>query len=228
LAESYAHQLTVVIPQYNAWHETISCCSSLWRHHGNQIQIIVVDDGSAPEEVAYARRYLGTKTRILSQEHQGVTAAWNLGLASVETPYAVLLNNDAMTIQPWAKAAVRALERHPARLLGAERRREKMIERGHLKRASASDMLLAGWLLGFRMELFRQLGPFDESMALYWSDTDWQLRWRLNVGEAEPFSLLPRGVLRHRGHQSTRLLRERSAMWRRDRERFLAKWDSSP
>ncbi len=227
MADTCIQELTVVVPQYNAWQETIACCSSLRRHHGERLGIIVVDDGSAAEDREYARRYLGANVRVLTQRHQGVTAAWNLGLGAVDTRYAVLLNNDAMTLRAWGDAAVRLLEQNPWGVLGAECRREPALERISTLASAVSSRLLSGWCLGFRMKLFRRVGPFDESLALYWSDTDWQVRWSGCVGGSAKFSLLPKGVLRHRGHQSTRRLRERSALWTRDRKRFFAKWELS-
>ncbi|MCG6154905.1 glycosyltransferase family 2 protein [Rubinisphaera margarita] len=218
-------QLTVVIPQYNAWEETISCCSSLWRHHEGAVNVVVVDDGSAPVEAECARRYLGHKVTVLSQPHQGVTSAWNLGLQAVRTSYAVLLNNDAMTLQPWIGTAVRLLEENPRQLLGAERRRERLLDRiAMFDPGTDWSSMLAGWCVGFSMKLFAEVGRFDEAMSLYWSDTDWQLRWRALLGVAASSRLLPKGVLRHRGHQSTQRVHERSVLWQRDRSRFLLKW----
>ncbi len=73
-------------------------------------------------------------------------------------------------------------------------------------------------------------------MALYFSDTDFQLRllqdWQQSLpggrssaddAAAEPFTVCP-VALRHRGHQSTQQLGDRRVQWQRDFEFYRARW----
>ncbi len=216
--------LSVIIPQYKNWAQTVACCSSLWQHHGEDVSIIVVDDGSGSYERKMAKRYLSSRVGWVEQPHLGVSAAWNLGIRESRSRFIVLLNNDALSVSPWLGGVCGQLSKRPGQLVGAETRKESLLSR--LKRIDSSDeYLLAGWCLCFERRTFERVGLFDASMRLYWSDTDWQLRWKETFGRSSSdFGLIDGGSLRHAGHVTTRELEGRSMCWRKDRAVFFAKW----
>lgn len=221
-------EITVVIPQHNYWFETVACCSSLWRHHAEEFQIVVVDDGSDAKNRGYAKKYLNSLATIISQTHRGVTAAWNRGVAAVDSEFVVLLNNDVMSVQAWLPEMQSLLKSGEHGLAGVALRCEKRLpENLRGQRQLVRAKFLEGWCVGFSRETFEAVGFFDESMKLYWSDTDWQLRWmqRFDCG-SEDFRLLSSNRLRHRGHQTTQHLQGRLEIWQEDRARFLQKWSS--
>jgi GT2 family glycosyltransferase len=68
------------------------------------------------------------------------------------------------------------------------------------------------------------LGGFDERFAMYFSDTDLQLR----ILERWPDGLATMPVaLAHLSHQTTRNWPGKTAAWRRDQKLFLARWQLS-
>ncbi len=210
--------ISVIIPQYGNWEQTVACCSALWRHHGDGFSIVVVDDGSPAKDREMSKRYLQSNICWVEQPHSGITAAWNLGVRSCRSRLIVLLNNDAVTLTPWLHWSCERLLESPGKLMGAQLRRERLL-------SQPDNGLLAGWCLCFERATYERVGPFDEAMRLYWSDTDWQLRWKQEFGkDADDFGLIPAGSLRHAGHVSTRRLGERSTRWREDRAMFLKKW----
>ncbi len=222
-------EITVVIPQHNCWFETVACCSSLWRHHQEKFRIVIVDDGSDAKNRGYAKKYLNARVTILTQKHSGVTAAWNRGVAAVDSRFIVLLNNDVMTLGAWLPEMQTLLKRNEHGLAGAALRCEKMLAKNLRRHCPHGDAtILEGWCLGFSKTTFEIVGCFDESLKLYWSDTDWQLRWlQLFNRNSQDLCLLTPGRIRHRGHQSTRWLSESAQWWKEDRERFLLKWQKA-
>ncbi len=225
---SYDHacrELTIVIPQYGCWEQTVACCSALRRHHSQELAITVVDDGSSKQDRRASQRFLPLDVQWIEQRHCGVTAAWNRGIRSSNTRYIALLNNDVVTIKPWVNELIDQLENEPGRLVGAELRREWLLSRLQDPVFRGDLQVLSGWCLCFERETYDQIGRFDERMSLYWSDTDWQLRWKKQTGNnSNAFGLLPSGCLDHVGHVSTRHLKSRSSRWQQDRNTFLAKW----
>ncbi len=221
-------KISVVVPQRGCWEQTVECCSSLLRWHAGGVEVLVVDDGSDRDVRRQTRRWLGKRVRWLEQPAQGVTAAWNRGLEAATEEGLVLLNNDVVTRGPWLGLLTEMLQRNQRGLIGAEYAREASLR--WLKTAGrlpGGARLLAGWCLGFRRDTWLRVGPFDESLRLYWSDTDWQLRWRQHVAVDLPgggLCCLPRGLLLHRGHVSTRTLPDRRALWLQDRDTFARKW----
>lgn len=221
-------RISVVIPQRGCWEQTVECCSSLLRWHAGGVELLVVDDGSAADVRHQTRRWLRDRVQICTQPPRGVTAAWNHGLARASGDVLVLLNNDVVTRGPWLDLLTEMLQRNRRGVIGAEFAREDSLR--WLKRVGGlpgEARLLAGWCLGFRRETWGRVGPFDESLRLYWSDTDWQLRWRQQQEtdvSAGTLCCLPRGLLWHQGHVSTRTLPNRRAVWREDRDTFALKW----
>jgi len=218
-------ELMIIIPQHGLWEQTVACCSSLWRHHGKSVSITVVDDGSCTEDRRASRRFLPSDVHWIEQQHRGVTAAWNRGIRSCRAPYIALLNNDVVTTGPWIEDLIGQSTRERGTVVGAELRRESPLLGTQEPGLFKDQKLLAGWCLCFARETYEKVGGFDESMSLYWSDTDWQLRWKQDIeNRSLPLGLLPAGCLQHVGHASTCQLKTRSSRWLQDRTTFFAKW----
>lgn len=215
--------VTFVIPQHGCSELTIACVRSLRRHETARRPVIVIDDGSSQGERAALRESL-PDVSLHEQPHRGVTAAWNAGLRRVQTAFVVLLNNDTVTQGPWVEALVRPLRTGRARMTGAAWRTERGVPPETLIRLSTATFL-EGWCLAAPVSVLLDAGGFDESLQIYFSDTDLQARivhrygadCRATVDEV-------RRALRHRGHASTRLLPERRKIWEADRARFTSKW----
>jgi GT2 family glycosyltransferase len=183
---------------------------------------MVIDDGSGAEAAAELEQ-LPRDVQLLRQPHRGVTAAWNLGLQHVATPIVVLLNNDVLIEGAWVERLIEPVRSGTAAISGVERRRERAVPESVLQRVGRNEFI-AGWCWAFRTADARAIGGFDPTLWLYFSDTDLQARLlakRRSFNEIAVIGDLP---LRHIGHSSTRLLPGRSAQWRADRTRFIAKW----
>lgn len=74
--------LSVIIPIYNAAALLPSCLESLLAYTGSDLELLLIDDGSADESGAIADHYADTDVRVKvwHQANAGVSAARNLGL----------------------------------------------------------------------------------------------------------------------------------------------------
>ena len=82
-------RFSVIIPAYNAADTLVACLDSV---SGHGVEVIVIDDGSVDGTVAIASGYPGVK--VLCQEHRGVSAARNAGIAGASGDYLLFVDAD--------------------------------------------------------------------------------------------------------------------------------------
>ena len=88
---------------------------------------------------------------------------------------------------------------------------------------------LEGWCFAVSSAQWNAVSGFDESLRVYWSDTDFQLRVGLSArgGSRQPLLGVENLPLRHLGHRTAHdreCVSDRRGVWREDRERFVEKW----
>ncbi len=214
---------TIIIPQHGQAELTLECVRTLRRHELPTWPVIIVDDGSPSPDRSTLRGGI-PDAMLIEQDHRGVTAAWNAGLRCVSTPFAVLLNNDVITRAAWIESLIGPLRSGAHCVSGVRWRVESAVPEGVLQRLP-SRRFVEGWCWGLSMRAIQAAGGFDESLRLYFSDTDLQARLMRTHGPGcvtVAANLL--SSLTHHGHRSTRRLADRRAIWLRDRNRFIAQW----
>ena len=89
--------------------------------------------------------------------------------------------------------------------------------------------MLSGWCFAVRRETFLAVSGFDESLHLYFSDTDFQLRVRDHFASSglPPWVTVPGLAISHLSHRTAHQLPNRRPLWRADRDRFQARWNRS-
>ena len=96
-------KVSVIVPAYNTCDSFFrKCIESLVGQTLKDIEIIVIDDGSTPEQgsdapcVRLAKQYANADPRIkfLQQDHKGVSEARNLGIQKASGEYTVFLDSD--------------------------------------------------------------------------------------------------------------------------------------
>lgn len=111
-------RVSVVVVAYNQWQLTERCLASLEAHaDGVPMQIIVVDNASSDETATRlldwqkhdsVNRYL-----VLNKTNLGFAGGVNSGLSWADGDYLVILNNDTIVSQGWARGLRRHFERDP-------------------------------------------------------------------------------------------------------------------
>jgi GT2 family glycosyltransferase len=104
--------LTVVIVSWNGAHLLGPCLAGLARQEldAGRFEVIVVDNGSTDGTADLLARDHPEVRLLRSPVNRGFAGGMHLALAQVRTPYAVLLNNDAVPEPGFLGALLRAAE----------------------------------------------------------------------------------------------------------------------
>lgn len=196
-------RVTAVVLNYDGRHFLETILPSLERQTAAGMEVLVVDDGSRDDSVAWLRREWPSVEVVDLPRNVGITAALNRGVEAARGKIVVLLNND-MELDPWCvEELILALEKHPeagsvcAKLLDFERRYvldgtgdqlrwtgvgdrrgHGEIDRGQYDRPGPVFSACAG-AAAYRRAVFSQVGPFDEGYFAYFEDVDWGFRAQL-------------------------------------------------
>lgn len=192
-------QVTAILVAYNS-HGVIAKALMPLLCDGSVAEIIVVDNCSHDDTCEMIQREFPEVTVIENPRNDGFGRANNIALAKVKTPYALLVNPDAVmghgaiaellaAASRYPEAAILApslydekgeLHRsHKRSVFGREKDRDSYIEP---EGDCCADFLSgAVWLVD--MKLMREIGFFDPNLFLYYEDDDLCMRaHKLNHG----------------------------------------------
>lgn len=216
-------RLTLAIPNYNGRHLLQAMLPSLAAQTYRDFEIVVVDDCSEDDSLAYLRAHRPEVRVVARGERRGVTAAMNACLqaaAARGSDLVGLFNND-MELEPGCLAELVAeLDRHPEigsvtpKMLDFAERdvldgagdllswRGGGRRRGHGERDAGqydSPEEVFGPCGGaalYRRSALERVGGFDEDYFAYYEDIDWAFRAQLAGIRCR---YVPGAVLYHRG-----------------------------
>jgi len=216
----------VVIPNWNSLQHLARCLGSLEdAGSGPEIELLVVDNGSADGSVEYLEG--AGVPHVALAENTGFAAAVNLGASRTEADSILVLNADTVVEPGGVAKLLDALEadsglggvqprilqlgRHERdddamRIYSAGQsltRDGRGIEEGagllqqpeHLVASEPFGVCGAACLL--RRELFTELGGYDESYVSFCEDVDLNVRARITGWR---FATVPEAVVRHVGN----------------------------
>jgi len=99
--------VTVVIPNYNGEKYLPHLMESLAAQSEGRLVIVVVDDGSTDNSVAYLRERWPAVRLICNERNVGFAGSCNAGLRVASTPFVALLNNDTHVAVDWLAQGLR-------------------------------------------------------------------------------------------------------------------------
>ncbi|WP_411751298.1 glycosyltransferase family 2 protein [Serratia sp. (in: enterobacteria)] len=90
--------LSVIVPFYNNEDFIIAGLSSLFDQIANDIEVVIIDDGSSDASATLVRQFLAERqhprTKFISQANGGIANARNVGLQNVSGNYVTFLDGD--------------------------------------------------------------------------------------------------------------------------------------
>lgn len=104
--------LSVVIPCYNAAAWIVSSLSSVYAQAWDDLEVLVIDDGSTDESVAVVREHFPQAT-VLQQTNGGVAAARNAGLKAARGEWVAFIDADDHWLPGKLRAQMDLLTAHP-------------------------------------------------------------------------------------------------------------------
>ncbi len=99
---------SIVIPTHGQRHLTEACLDSIRRHTDEPYELVVVDNASPDDTVAWLRTQSDVRL-IANVENRGFPAAVNQGIAAATGDHVLLLNNDTVVTTGWLRRMLDAL-----------------------------------------------------------------------------------------------------------------------
>lgn len=198
---------TIIIPNYNGIEYLENCLRSLQKCEPADFHTIVVDNGSTDGCVELLKDKFATVEAIFLSENIGFAPAVNRGLEFVQTPYALLLNND-ITVEPdfvlrmeeamdahknCFSVSAKMLQMHNPELLDGAGDlycalgwafalgKSKTAKDYYTKQAKIFSSCAGAAI--YRMDILTEIGFFDENHFAYLEDVD--LGWRARLAGYE-------------------------------------------
>jgi GT2 family glycosyltransferase len=162
----------------------------------DRYEIVVVDDGSVDDTTRVVSEASTAtddpRVRLIAQSPRNQHAARNRGIRHAEASVIAFFDDDLLAPRTWLSSMVDGVGRHPeavclggpARLRPEDRlprvcgRCAPAPEDGSFDRGSEERPVanVAGGNMIVRRESFDAVGPFDESLTGYGSETEWMMR----------------------------------------------------
>ena len=191
---STSPKVTVVIAAYNAEKFIRQTLESALAQSLNDIEVIVVDDGSTDGTQSILSSFSNCRLTVLRQANGGVSAARNAGLTAARAPYVFFLDADDLLLRDSLSRMVTALEQAPqhtacfahhiritedgSALSTPAELRWKMFPRTDTLRHLIAKNFIACGAICIRTEAARAVGGFNSTLKL---GEDWEFWCRLAV-----------------------------------------------
>jgi len=216
---------SVIIPTYNRWPLVVEAVDSVLAQSFQDIEIIVVDDGSTDGTTNRLAKFDG-RLRLFTTTRRGVAAARNFGVSQAQGCYVAFLDSDDLWLPGKLQTQIAFLDRHPEIQIcqtdeiwvrNGVRVNPKAMHRkpsGDIFVRSLDLCLISPSAVMMTRELFQRIGGFDESFPVC-EDYDLWLR----VTSVYSVPLIPEALVVKRGGHADQLSR---SLWGMDRYRVLA------
>lgn len=226
--------VSVIIPVYNTGKVAKKVISQLLKQSYQEIEIVVVDDGSTDDslvrlqEAANAER----RVRLIHQKNMGVSAARNAGILRARGEYMVFVDSDDEVKPGFIEKLVGAMSDEKVALaltgkvhqnLQDERRTKEVVEprRARKKREKLADYMMYLLLLDgrmysvtnkiFRAGVIRKLGLEFEEGRDFAEDTKFVLDYLMfQPGEIE---FIPEALYVYKFGTETSIVRGAATKW---------------
>lgn len=233
--------VTIIVLNYNGRHLLAHCLESVLAldYPQDQVEIILVDNGSSDGSVSYVARNFPRVRVIELPKNLGFAKGNNIGAQAARGKYVAFLNNDMRVDRRWLMELVRTIQTSSdvaavgSKILSWDGNEVDFIggtlnfygmgfqvtdESEHDGDQVREVLFACGGAFLIRRDIFIESGGFDEDFFAYFEDVD--LGWRLWILGYRVL-LQPKAVAYHRGHATGRkfaaeqrgLLYERNALY---------------
>ena len=195
--------VSIIILNWNGLEHLETCLPSVIGQTYENIEIIVVDNGSTDGSVEYVQQNYDTIKLVCNSTNVGFSKGNNIGIQIASGKYIAVLNNDTELDSNWVSSLVEVAEEHPdagmfaCKILsyydrnsidcvghliypdGLSRGRGRgEIDKGQYNKIE-EVAFPSGCAALYRKEMLEQIGLFDERFFIYVEDSDLGMRGRL-------------------------------------------------
>lgn len=213
--------VSIIVPVYNTGEYLAPCVESLIAQTFQNIEIILVDDGSTDGSGALCDEFACRDSRItvIHQPNRGVSAARNAGLAQAVGKYVTFVDADDAMVPHGIETALKYLLKHEAdmvtygwkRIYTADGRSEDFIENeavledipAALQRILEHYSACGGgypWNKLWRRDIFGENMPEFDPQLYYFEDLEWVIRLVLRTRR---ITICPHCLYRYYVHETS-------------------------
>lgn len=104
--------VSMIVPVYNVQDYLVECLDSICKQDYEDIEILVVDDGSTDESGKICDLYAekDVRVKVIHQENRGLSGARNVGLASASGKYVMFIDSDDYVAPNYVSYMVEIME----------------------------------------------------------------------------------------------------------------------
>ena len=208
--QSVVPRVSVVIPTYNYARYVPEAIDSVLAQSFEELEVIVVDDGST-DQTAEILRAFGGQLHDIRQEHRGLSAARNTGIRAARGQYVAFLDSDDLWLPDKVSLQVARLDAKPEvglvygeTLFFDDSSPATLTLHSHFAPHPSGRIL--SWLVRgnvipsptpmVRRELFERVGLFDEMLS---ACEDWDM-W-IRIARVCEIAYVHRVLAKKRQHQ---------------------------
>jgi alpha-1,3-rhamnosyltransferase len=208
--------VTVIVPAYNHEQYVEQAVRSVLDQTYENIEFIVIDDGSADSTAAQIERVLASaaprSVAFLRQKNAGLAGTLNRGIAMAKGEYIAFLASDDAYLPTRIEEGVNAMERAGERvamaysdgiIMDGEGQRIQLFSSKYpvpIGKNVHKELLIYNWVLApsvtYRKTALLACGPYDEKCGI--EDHDMLLR----LSERNTFAYIPKPLVLYRWHAS--------------------------
>jgi GT2 family glycosyltransferase len=157
-------RVDLIIPTYNGTDYLISCLRSVMDCTFQDVQVIVVDDGSTVPVHQVVTEIAPQATIIRNERNLGLTRAFNIAIDNTCSEYVVLLNNDTEVDPGWLEALVDVADRNP---IAGSVASKLLLHSDRALIHSAGDTFSARGMPGNRGVWLEDFGQYDVEEPIF-------------------------------------------------------------
>ncbi len=105
-------RVTVVMPMYNALPYLREAVASILSQTFRDLRLLVIDDSSTDDSMAYIRSVHDSRLSVLTQDHKGQGAARNLAIEGCETEYLAFADADDISLPARFERQIAYMDAH--------------------------------------------------------------------------------------------------------------------
>jgi len=212
-------KVSVIVVNFNGMSHLEACLSSILNQSYQNLEVILVDNGSTDGSLDYARRRFPNLLIVENKENLGYPGGINRGAAIASGEYIAPINFDTEVDQNWLASMVAFMDENP--LVGAVTPKTLLYHDktkigtlglnihitglgfarglGQADSESPHKPLRVAGVSGcsflIRREILEQMGGLNEDIFMYYDDVD--LSWTVNVMGYDIYCL-PESIVYHK------------------------------